>query len=99
MTGYDLDGTVSTGKYKPKYEDVIITGNTPADFAHVMIVMKKNKVACPVYFNPYMHTVSEAARWKSEIINKLNITKFYENEQPQVDYIKENSPFCTVIKV
>ena len=100
MIGYDFDGVVTTGKYRPDYGDVIITANTIPMFAHVIRVMKELKVACPVYFNPYPpNNVLFAARWKSEMIQKLKCNKFYEDDPAQVRIIKGNCPDCEVIQV
>lgn len=101
MIGYDFDGVVTTGRFHPDFGDVIITGNTIPMFAHVIKEMKRLNVACPVYFMPYdvANNNVVAARWKSEIIQKLNCSEFYEDNPIQARIISRNCPGCRVVLV
>jgi len=100
MTGYDLDGVITTGKYHPSFTDVIITANYIDKFAHVMKVMKEFNVACPVYFNPYKQYGRQwSSEWKAEIINKLGVSVFYEDNEEEAMIIKASCPNTTIIKV
>lgn len=101
MIGYDFDGVVTTGKYHPDYGDVIITGNTIPMFAHVIKEMKRLGVACPVYFMPYdaANNPPIVAKWKSEMIERLKCSRFYEDDPTQFRIIKRNCPDCEVILV
>ena len=101
MIGFDFDGVVTTGRYKPDFTDVIITGNTIPMFAHVIKEMKRLGVACPVYFMPYdsANNIQVAAKWKSEMIERLNCSRFYEDDPNQAFIIKKNCPNCEVVVV
>lgn len=100
MIGYDFNGVVDTGKYVPTINDVIITSNH-ADYAVKATLdwLREHNITCPVYFNPYSHSPVSGGVWKSEMINKLKIIKFYEDDQIQFDIIKASCPEVELIKV
>lgn len=100
MIGFDFDGVVTTGKYNPRFTDVIITACGIDMFAHVIRTMKELNVACPVYFNPNKDiNRTKAAIWKSEMINKLSCDEFYEDDQLQYEIIRDSCSNCMVFKV
>lgn len=102
MIGYDFDGVITTGRFKPTPRDVIITGNTYRELDHVMNWLDSNSLKCAVYFMPYIDQFGNnyaAAEWKAEMINKLGCPQFYEDNQLQYDIIKNTCSKCDVIKV
>lgn len=97
--GYDFNGVVDTGQYIPTKDDVIVTGNTVVLADGVLTWLRKHNIQCPVYFNPYKYTPEDAGMWKAEMIGKLKITKFYEDDPVQFKIIKNSSSGCELIKV
>lgn len=100
--GYDFNGVVDTGNFVPTIEDVIITGNTIVMVPAVLHYMKEHQLACAIYFNPYprgANNIPLVAFWKAEMINKLNLEKFYEDQFDQWQIIKDLCPGCEIIKV
>lgn len=99
MIGFDFNGVVDTGKFIPTKDDVIITGNTLEYAQGVLDWLKEHNIQCPVYFNPYRYIKEDAGMWKSEMIWKLKITKFYEDDPVQYEIIKHFSSGSEIIKV
>lgn len=100
MIGYDFNGVVDTGKYRPTKEDVIITGINRKMAPVVFKYMKEHGILCLVYINPYMEMSKEkAALWKSEMIVRLKCERFYEDDYVQYEYIKNHCQGCEIIKV
>lgn len=102
MTGYDFNGVVDTGKYIPTSEDVIITGNTIPMAKSVITWLLEHNIFCAVYFQPLLYGANNmivSAMWKAEMIKKLGLTKFYEDDPTQYNIIVNYCPDCEVIKV
>lgn len=102
MIGYDYNGVVDTGQFIPTSEDVIITGNTLPMAKSVLVWLLEHDIYCPVYFMPYLQGANNiliTAIWKVEMIQKLNLTKFYEDNATQFEIISKCCPDCEVIKV
>jgi hypothetical protein len=100
MIGFDFNGVVDTGKYLPTIEDVIITSNHNFDSRRATLEwLRDHGVLCAVYFNPYSHDQVSGGNWKAEIITKLRIETFYEDDPIQFDIIKSSCPNITLIKV
>jgi hypothetical protein len=94
MNGYDIDGVITIG-VRPKKGDVVITGRT-IDFYEET---KDLEIDVPIYFNPYHHTIEDAGRWKAEMIQKLGIEKFYEDDLTQIKIIKLIYPKAKIIRI
>ncbi len=97
MNGYDIDGVLTKGVI-PEEPYVIITGRpylwAEKTFKELENLGIKHHV---VYLNPesvdyYNPKISGA--WKAEMINKLKITEFYEDEIIQADIIREVCKDC-----
>lgn len=102
MKGYDFNGVVDTGRFIPEPTDVIITGNTVPMAKSVLVWLLEHNIYCPVYFNPYPHGANNmyvAGFWKAQMINKLLVSEFYEDDPLQFEIIKNYSPTCVLIKV
>lgn len=102
MTGYDFNGVVDVGKYTPFPQDVIITGNTIPMVSSVLRFLRERNIFCAVYFMPYEYGANDpriVAMWKAEMILKLRITNFYEDDAQQAEIIRKCCPSCLVIKV
>ena len=102
MIGYDFNGVVDSGNYRPTIADVIITGNTLPMVDSVLRWLYQNGIWCAVYFMPYKNGANNrelTALWKSEMIMKLGCEKFYEDDPLQHQIIKASCSDCEVIKV
>ena len=104
MIGYDFNGVVDTGRFIPNEEDVIITGVVIGGGLVISTLeyLQEHNIKCAVYFNPYPNGANNrelVATWKAEIINKLELKTFYEDDFLQYQIIKQCSPKCEVIKV
>jgi len=94
---YDYDGVVSK-KIIPEEGSPIITGRSWEEINAIDFKrMKKN----PIYFNPKTRLEKEkfAKEWKVEMIKKLEIEEFYEDEPEIVVYLEKKCPNCHIIKV
>ena len=102
MNGYDFNGVVDTGEYSPEPTDVIITGKYITFAKEINSWLRKHKIYSPIYFMPYIDGTDNIlimALWKSEMIQKLNLDKFYENNATEYEIIKKCCLNCEVIKV
>ncbi len=98
--GYDFNGVVDTGEYRPGAEDVIITGNTIPLALGVLQWLREHNINCPVYFMPDDKGALKpraVAVWKSEMVRRLKLQVFYEDQPIQAEIIQESCPDCKVI--
>jgi len=87
MKAYDFDGVWNEG-YQDK-DGVIITGRSFEEFEETMA--EKTGPEVPIYFNPQRKnavTPATAGVWKAEMINKLGVTEFWEDDPIQAGLIK-----------
>jgi len=92
---YDYDGVASEG-IELQEGAPIITGRSFEELDKVDIK------GHPVYFNPKTFAeknLQNSAEWKAEMINKLGIEEFFENEDEQADIIEKLCPNCNVNRV
>ena len=90
MKGYDFDGVVSYG-IKPEEGSVIITGSSYQEAARILPISGN----IPVYFNPIpieQKTNKNAAAWKVEMIKRLAIDEWFDDDLYTIDIIKNNCP-------
>jgi len=102
MIGYDFNGVVDIGRFRPTNEDVIITGNTLVMVPSVLNWLTDNGLQCAVYFMPDVRLANNrnaVAVWKSDMVRRLRCEKFYEDDPIQYEIIKDSCPDCEVIKV
>lgn len=102
MIGFDFNGVVDTGRpgLQPGYDDVIITGNT--FITEVYDYLDSHQLRCAVYFPPdkrYANKRLAVAVWKSEMIRRLRLDTFYEDDSLQADIIEESCPDTEVIRI
>jgi hypothetical protein len=90
IAGYDYDGVWTDG-YQDK-NGIIITGRSYEDYPRIHAEMKKiSNYAVPIYFNPAKTADTNqqnSGDWKAEMISKLGITDFWEDDPKQVEIIK-----------
>jgi hydroxymethylpyrimidine pyrophosphatase-like HAD family hydrolase len=97
ITGYDIDGVLTAG-IKPKKPYVIISGRTYREWRRTL---KEIGTDAPIYLRPYGkgYDCSVSGFWKAEIIMRLGIKKFYEDQIEQAEVIKMYCPDCKIIMV
>ena len=95
MNGYDIDG-VLTKKIKPEKPYVVISGRLINEWDKTI---KQIGIGAPIYLRPYGKYGDDilAGIWKSEIITRFKIDKFYEDSKKQAEIIKKYCPFCEII--
>jgi mannose-6-phosphate isomerase-like protein (cupin superfamily) len=95
LKAYDYDGVVTKG-VKMQVGAPIITGRS---FEEVDRVKTKGH---PVYFNPKTYTEKNdynSALWKAEMIKRLGIEEFYEDNSEQAEFIQNMCSNCSIVKV
>lgn len=103
MIGFDFNGVVDLNRpgLRPTIEDVIITGNTYVP--EVLNWLDRESIRCAVYFMPKTSNTKNhryaAAVWKSEMIRRLNLDKFYENDQRTIEILTASCPDVEIIAV
>jgi hypothetical protein len=98
MIGYDIDGVLTTGKFTPAPDDVVISGRTFAEYDETC---KQLASVCPVYIRGVGKFGDRAhgGRFKAFVIRMLGVTKFYEDDEVQIKLIKAACPDCEIIHV
>ena len=95
---YDYDGVITAG-IVPEKEAPIITSRTIDEIEKLDDDTKKNH---PVYFNPISasnKTFEIVVQWKSEMIKRLGIEEYYENDAEIVVRLEKLCPNCYIINV
>ena len=100
IIGYDFNGVADSGRYRIYPDDVIITGNT----YHLGVIERLGEldIKARVYFPPDVrmsNNPNAVAVWKSEMIRRVGVGQFYEDDPVQYKIIKDSCPDCEVIKV
>jgi hypothetical protein len=99
MIGYDIDGVLTRAdQFWDLRGAVVISGRT---FAEYDDTAKRAAQMCPVYirgagtFGDQKH----AGEFKAETINRLGVTRFYEDDPVQIAIIRACCPDCEVVQV
>ena len=90
--GFDIDGVITEGVI-PTPDGVVITGRSYETAPETYHMLHKKGIFNPVYFNPVAYggtSLENSALWKAEVINRVGISKFYEDDPRQYDIIKAN---------
>jgi hypothetical protein len=97
MNGYDIDGVLTSG-HSIELPAVVISGRT---FAEYDVFAKAAAEICPVYIRGVGAYGDQyaAGLWKAEMIIKLGVTKFYEDDPVQIAIINELVPSCVIVQV
>lgn len=99
MIGYDIDGVLTrTDKTWDLTDAVVISGRT---FAEYEGAAKQAAQYCPVYIRGVgaYGDRTHAGEFKAETIQRLGVTKFYEDDPLQAAIIQAACPECEVIEV
>ncbi len=97
LYGYDIDGVISKN-IQVKFPYVIISGRTFKEYDKFVKQLAQN---IPVYIRgvgEYGDRI-HAGEFKSQIINILEVSEYYEDDPAQANIIKLNCPDCKVIMV
>lgn len=102
MIGYDIDGVLIRKDgfvlFQPTKDDVIVTGRSYQNAEKTYRALADISIFSAVYFNPLISkevTPINAARWKSEMIGRLGITEFYEDDIEQIHHMRFVHPLVT----
>lgn len=105
MKAYDIDGVISIG-HKPTKDDIILSGRGYDYYQQTIKDLEKwgvTEYLCLIlapYKQEWMAGKSwVAGAWKAEMINRLGITEYYEDDPAQYEVIKNNCPNCNIIKI
>ncbi len=98
MNGYDIDGVLIPQKVRPQKPYIIITGRKYEEWDRTI---KQIGTEAPIYMRPYGEHGDQllAGKWKAEMINKLGIKIFYEDDPVQIKIIQENCLNVKIIQV
>jgi len=107
--GYDFDGVITEGII-PSGEGVIITGNTSDREMEIRNVLKQinaPNINMPIEFfldrellNRNPNKIDElVGNFKAQKIKELGIIKFYEDNDKQIEIIKEHNPNTEIVKI
>ncbi len=102
MRGFDFNGVVDTGRFRPAPTDIIVTGNTIAMSPGVLSWLVEHDISCPVYFNPDnggAFNREAAGQWKASVISAAGLEEFYEDDPIQAAIISERCPELRLVKV
>jgi hypothetical protein len=100
--GYDMDGVLSTGRFRPAVPFVVVSGRLESERAATLAELEKlNLKPVAVYLRStggYGDGV-EAGKHKAAIIRQLKLTEFYEDNSDQIETIRVWNPGCNVVQV
>lgn len=102
MKGYDIDGVITKG-ILPEIGSVVISGRTIDEYDDLV---KKLAQEFPVYIR-YNKSSSlgryadrvDAGFFKSQLINLLKVTEFYEDDEIQIEIINKENPSVVIHKI
>lgn len=106
--GYDIDGVIILKKgatynaHQPEKTDFIITGRSFHRAFETVIALSDLMVYSPVYFNPLPPkevNPQTAGEWKAKMIAALGIEQFFEDDEYQVNIIREKCPTVDIVHV
>lgn len=97
LHGYDIDGVLTKGVER-KYPYVVISGRI---FAEYDDFCKKLAQDAAVYIrgDGELGDRLAAGNFKAMMINHLNVTEFYEDDEFQATIIQKHCPKCNVVIV
>lgn len=90
LIGYDIDGVISLGICPRPENSVIITGRSHQESKETYALLKLHDIKCPVYFAPWTFnekTREKSAVWKAEMIDRLGVNRFFEDDPLQFERI------------
>ena len=91
----DLNGTYTDFPEIRGEVNFIVTAETWRTWKDV----KELSDGLPVYLNPGRSDLMDIVAHKANVINKMNISKFYENQKEQVMLLKTMCPNCRIVLV
>jgi len=107
--GYDFDGVITEGII-PDKEGVIITGNTAdkeIELRRVLTEIGAPNIQMPIEFFPDKELLDNnpdkidelVGGFKAQKIKEFGVLKFYEDNDKQIEIIKEQNPDVEIVKV
>ncbi len=101
MNGFDIDGVISIGIH-PGKNDVIVTGRSYEETEETEKFLKRKGIDNIVFFNtvPFNEKTRESSgEHKARMINKLGITRFFEDDEVQYNIIRQKCPDVELVHV
>lgn len=99
LVGADFDGVWDSLPNIRMMAKVIITGRSyeeaVATFAEIKHAQFIGGIRCPIYFNPVKKGVpnlDNISSWKAEMIKRLGLTDYYEDDPAQVNNLMVMCP-------
>lgn len=92
IIGYDIDGVISLGVCPRPENSVIITGRSFQEAPETFALLELHNIKCPVYFAPWPFdekSREKSGAWKGEMITRLKISRFFEDDPIQFGIIDE----------
>lgn len=97
MIGYDIDGVLTLG-IEIEQGSVVISGRTWSEYDDLA---KAAAQKCPVFIRgcgEYGDRI-HAGQFKADMIKRIGVTKFYEDDPLQIDIIKSINPDVEIVHV
>lgn len=97
--GYDFDGVLSTGKIRPSAPFVVVSGR-PASERHVITRELDRLGLKPVaVYTRTTHDIRPAWMFKSDVVSKLGLVEFHDDNNTHLNAIREKNPACRLVLV
>ena len=96
VVGADYDGTFDYLSPDDRDSvDIIITGNGYDQYSRLY----NDGVRIPIFWNPDKNELMEIVNHKANIINKVGVEVYYEDQPMQVTMLKALCPKCKIIRI
>ena len=100
--GFDIDGVISVGIF-PGPNDIIITGRSFEEQDDTMEYLSNlNIPPIPVFFNTVKFDEKsrvQSGQHKARLINGLGITRFFEDDEIQIQEILKENPTVEIVHI
>lgn len=95
LRGYDIDGVLTEGVI-PKKPYVVISGRTIGAWKQTL---KDVGDKVPIYLRPYGEPANRdlSAKWKAEMIGRLGVKEFHEDDPYIADLIQRDCPSVKIV--
>ncbi len=95
LIGYDIDGVLVPRRVWPCQTYVVISGRLWTEWCRTV---KEIGTDAPIYLRPHGRNGDRhgAGLWKANMIGKLGVTDFFEDDAYQAEIIQQSCPGCTI---
>ncbi len=96
LVAADYDGTYDFLSDEDRDSvEFIITGNGPDQYHRLY----DEGVHLPIFWNPDKNDLMNIVNHKANIINKTGVTRFFEDQQIQINLLRVLCPKCSFIHI